>query len=169
RVAGQELAHPLDQPRSPRQPGPPEVPAALVAMRDQVEPNRGGRRALQRLADLDKVAERLAHLAAVEADHPGVDPGPGEGRLAGQRLGLRPLRLVVAEDQVPAPAVDVDLRPEIAHRHDGAFDVPARLAIAELRGPGRLVRPGGPPQREVEGVALGVWSDGAEELFLAEL
>ena len=108
-------------------------------MRYEVQPHRGGRRALQRLADLDEVAERLAHLAALVADHPRVHPGPRKRLLARQRLRLRPLRLVVAELQVPSAAVDVDLLAEIVHGHHRAFDVPSRAALTELRGPGRLV------------------------------
>src|SRR5262249_4385444 len=136
---------------------------------DEVKANRGRGRALQRLAHVDEVAERLAHLVALVADHSGVHPGAGERRLAGQRLRLRALRLVVTEDEVAPATVNVDLRPEVVRRHHRALDVPARAAVAELRRPRRLVRLRSTPYREVERVALGVWPDLTEQLFLAQL
>ncbi len=45
-------------------------------------------------------------------------------------VALGALVLVVREDQVEAAAVDVELLAELAHRHGGALDVPARPAVA---------------------------------------
>ncbi len=53
-----------------------------------------------------------------------MHPVPGERVAGGGRL--RELVLVVREAQVEAAAVDVELRAEIAPRHRGALDVPAR-------------------------------------------
>src|SRR5579872_4617170 len=102
------------------------------------------------MAHLDQIAKRLAHLATLVTDHPGVHPCPGERTPAGQALRLRTLRFVVAELEVPPAAMDVDLVAEVAHRHGRAFDVPAGTTGAELRRPRRLVGGRPSPQGEVE-------------------
>ena len=55
-----------------------------------------------------RVAQRLAHLLAGDADQAVVHPVPGEA--VADRGGLGPLVLVVREDQVQAAAVDVEGR-----------------------------------------------------------
>src|SRR6266550_6701418 len=75
----------------------------------------------------------------------------------------------MAEHKVSPAAMDVDLRPEIVHRHHRALDVPARPAVAELRRPRGLVRSGTPPQWKVEQVALGVRPDLAQQGLLSKL
>ena len=71
----------------------------------------------------------------------------------GQRL--RPLVLVMWEDEIEAAAVDPELRPQVLRRHRGALDVPARPAATPRRVPrrvlARLVRF---PEREVARVLL---------------
>ena len=63
-------------------------------------------------ADLERVAERLAHLLALDR-HPGVvEPVAREAEAGGVRLGL--LVLVVREAQVDAAAVDVEGVAEVA-------------------------------------------------------
>ena len=75
-------------------------------------------------------------------------------RLAGGGLGLGDLVLVVREDEVDAAGVDVEARPEVAHAHRRALDVPARPALAEGRRPAGLARLGALPEREVAHVVL---------------
>ena len=84
-----------------------------------------------------------------------MDPVAG-GDAPGDRRRLGDLVLVVGEDVVDAAGVDVELRPEIPHRHRGAFQVPAGKALAPagrrpLEDP---AVPGGLPEREVGRVAL---------------
>src|SRR5262249_44246314 len=79
----------------------------------------------------------------------------GEG-LAGVRLRLGQLVLVVRELQVEAAAVDVEGLAQELHAHGRALDVPARPAGAPGAVPGRLARLGPLPQGEVAGVALPV-------------
>src|SRR5450759_4425686 len=98
-----------------------------------------------------------------------MHPRLRERTLAGKRLGLSTLRLVVAELEVPPPPVNVDLLAEIPHRHRRAFDVPPRPPRPELRRPRRLVGRRGTPEREVEGVALCAGADGPEQTLLAQL
>src|SRR5262249_39003013 len=82
-----------------------------------------------------------------------VHPVPRE-RLAGVRLRLGQLVLVVRERQVQPAAVDVERRADQLHRHGRALDGPAGPALAPRAVPGRLAGLGRLPQREVAGVAL---------------
>ena len=84
-----------------------------------------------------------------------VQPGLDE-RLAGRRLALGDLVLVVREDQVDAAGVDVERWPEVGHAHRGALDVPAGPPLADGRRPRRLTGLRPLPQREVADVVLGV-------------
>src|SRR2546423_1018008 len=75
-------------------------------------------------------------------------PGPGPA-------GLRQLVLVVREDQVEAPAVDLEHRAEERLRHRRALDVPARASRSPRGIPeGVLVGLVALPEREVPGVLL---------------
>jgi hypothetical protein len=101
-----------------------------------------------------EVAERLAHLLAVEPYHAGVHEGLRERLLvAGDaRLGRR--HLVVRERQVAAAALHLEAHPEVLDSHRRALDVPARPA-----GPNGDSHAGSPgalrtPQQPVERVAL---------------
>ena len=138
-------------------------------MRDEVQPYRRGRGALQRLTHLDQVAARLAHLVAFVPHQAGMHPGAREWLLSRERFRLRSFRLVVAELQVPAATMDVDLLAEVVHRHRGALDVPSRPTVSEFRRPCRLVGRRAAPQREVQRVGLGVGTHGAEQVFVAQL
>jgi hypothetical protein len=102
----------------------------------------------QELINRDQVAQALRHLLALELEHAVVHPVAGEG-LAGVRLGLRDLVLVMREDQVVAAAVDVDLFAQELHAHGRAFDVPARPALAPGALPARLARLRSLPEGEV--------------------
>ncbi len=84
-----------------------------------------------------------------------MHPALGKGallRMCG--FGLRHLVLMVREDQVHSPAVDLEAVPEVLEAHRRALDVPARPPPA----PGALPAPLTPlralPQREVQRVAL---------------
>ena len=67
---------------------------------------------------------------------------------------LRDLVLVMRELQVHAAGVNVEVRAEQLVGHRGAFDVPARAALAPRRGPMWLTRLRLLPQHEVERIAL---------------
>jgi hypothetical protein len=110
---------------------------------------------LDDLADPQRVAERLAHLLAVQRDPGVVQPVVGEAETGCARLGE--LVLVVREAQVDAAAVDVEGVAEVLAGHRRALEVPARAAGAEGGRPRRRRRLVGLvalPQREVAGVAL---------------
>ena len=95
-------------------------------------------RLLEQVTHLEGVAERLAHLLALDRDPRVVQPVAGEAETGRTRLRL--LVLVVREAQVDAAAVDVELVAELAPRHRRALEVPARAAGAERRRPRRAAR-----------------------------
>jgi hypothetical protein len=76
--------------------------------------------------------------------------------LAGGRLALGDLVLVMREDQVDAAGVDVERRPEVGHAHRRAFDVPARPARSDRRCPSSARRAWALPEGEVADVVLAV-------------
>jgi hypothetical protein len=83
-----------------------------------------------------------------------VEPVVGE-LLAGRALALRDLVLVVREDEVNAPGVDVEGLAEVLHGHRGALDVPAGTPATDLGVPSGLVPGfGGLPEGEVARVLL---------------
>ena len=84
-----------------------------------------------------------------------MKPGADE-RPPGRGLALGDLVLVVGEDEVHAPGVDVERGPEVGHAHRGALDVPAGPSRADGRVPGRLAGLGALPQREVPDIVLAV-------------
>src|SRR6202521_5547978 len=75
----------------------------------------------------------------------------------------------MAERKIASAAMEVDLFAEVSHSHRSAFDMPAWPPSAEARRPGRLVRPRTSPQREIQSIALGPRSDGAEQSLIAQL
>ena len=95
----------------------------------------GSTPARAQLGDQHQVAARLAHLLAVQPDHPGVDVVAGERCCAGQRLGVRGRVLVVREDQVRAAALHVE-----AH----AQTVVSAMTLHSMCQPGRPGRAGCP-------------------------
>ena len=124
--------------------------------RDQDVAQRAGRDPLgQEVADTLDVADRAGHLRAGHPQVRAVEPGLDE-RLAGRRLALGELVLVVREDQVDRTGVDVERRPEVLHAHRRALDMPARPARADRRLEARLAGLGTLPDGEVADVVLGV-------------
>src|SRR5881397_2846553 len=95
----------------------------------------------QRIADEDHVAERFAHLLAIQRYHPAVNPEAREWPLASHRLGLGDLGWVMREDQVAPAAVDIQLRAEVARGHRRTLDMPARPTWPPRAFPGRLIWP----------------------------
>src|SRR3990172_7897004 len=93
-------------------------------------------------------------IALGKADEAVVDPVADEGLYAGEGLGLGDLVLVMGEDQVLAPAVDVDLLAQVLEGHGRALDVPAGAARPPGAVPGGLARLGRFPEGEVAGVLL---------------
>src|SRR5439155_18432999 len=130
-----------------------EVPVRSVVLAEEEPPHGLRGVSLEELLDRDQIAERLAHLLAVEPDVPRVHPVTDE-RFVGDRLGLRELALVMREYEVDTAAVDVEWLAEKASRHGRAFDMPARPP----RSPGALPRGfawlAPLPQHEIEWVVL---------------
>ncbi len=85
-----------------------------------------------------------------------MQPGVGV-RLAGGRLALGDLVLVVREFQIVATAVDVEGVAQAAGRHHRALDVPARTARTPRRFPARFARLDALPQDEIERILLGLF------------
>ena len=83
-----------------------------------------------------------------------MQPVLDEGGFAEGGLALRDFVLVVGENQVNGPAVDVQLLAQVLARHDTAFNVPARPSLAPGALPGGLPGLGLLPQREVRDVFL---------------
>ena len=75
-------------------------------------------------------------------------------RLAGVRLRLDQLVLVVGEDQVEAAAVDVEVAAQVLHAHGRAFDVPAGPPRPPGALPRRLAGLRAFPEREIAGMPL---------------
>src|SRR5262249_12147528 len=75
-------------------------------------------------------------------------------RLAGRRLGLGDLVLVVREDEVLTAAVDVEVRPQVLHRHRRALDVPPGTPGTPRARPRGLARLGALPDSEVQRVVF---------------
>ena len=91
------------------------LPVEPVVMRQQRGAHGGGVCPLEQVVDEDEVAERLRHLGAVQADEADVEPVPDEGPTR-HRLALGGLALVVREDEIPSPAVDVEGLAELSQR-----------------------------------------------------
>ena len=132
-----------------------ELHGGAVVDGAQGQAQHGGVVALEQLGHHQGVAQRLAHLLALDG-HPGVvDPVAREAPAGAVGLGL--LVLVVGETQVDAAAVDVEGLAQVAARHGRALQVPARPAPTPggvPGGVGRLGGLGGLPQGEVTRVAL---------------
>ncbi len=116
---------------------------------DDGEADRPGVPGLAELIDEDQVAETLRHLLAVLVDQRGVHPVLHE-RLARGGLGLRTFALVVREDQIGSPAVQVDGGTELTQGECRTLDVPTGSARAPHGVPAGLVGGGRVPQHEVE-------------------
>ena len=101
-----------------------------------------------------QVAERLGHLLAVQADHPGVHVVPREGVRVERHPGVRGAHLVVREDQVRAARLDVERGAQVLGGDRRALHVPAGPPLAEPGRPGRLVGPGPQPDQRVQRVLL---------------
>ncbi len=80
---------------------------------------------LEHLADGEEVAQRLGHLLVIHPHRAGMHPGVNV-RLAGGRLALGDLVLVMREGQIGPSAMDVKGLAQAAGRHRRALDVPAR-------------------------------------------
>ena len=132
-----------------------ELHGGAVVDGAQGQAQHSGVVALEQLGHHQGVAQRLAHLLALDG-HPGVvDPVTRKAPAGAVGLGL--LVLVVREAQVDAAAVDVEGLAQVAARHGRALQVPAGSAPAPggvPGGVGRLGGLGGLPQGEVARVAL---------------
>lgn len=129
--------------------GPVVRGGVVVAQLHRAHPERG------HVVEVERVAERLAHLGAADAEQAVVHPVAGERQVGGLRLG--DLVLVVRERQVEPAAVDVELGAQVTPAHRRALDVPAGPAATPRRRPGglgRLARLDALPEREVTRVAL---------------
>ena len=131
---------------------------AIVRAQDK-ETDQLGLVFVQQLGHRDEVALGLGHLVAAELHQSVVHPIFDEG-FAGGGFGLGDLVLVVREDEVVAPAVNVDGLADVFHAHRGALDVPAGTALAPGGIPGGFVGLGGLPEGEIGGVTL--WVSGGD-------
>src|SRR5690606_31714291 len=92
---------------------------------------------------------------AVHTHGAGVHPGIGV-QLAGSRLALAALVLVVREHQIPAAAVNVEDLAQAADGHHRAFDIPAGPTRAPAPLTAQLARLGRLPEHEVQRILLGL-------------
>src|SRR5207253_9559109 len=131
--------------------------AAVVGAGHQRIADRAGLIALgQQVAQRRKVFEPLRHLLAHRVLQVlGVQPVADE-LLAGRRLALGNLVLVMRKDVVDATGVDVEALPQVLHAHRRALDVPARTPGAQRRLPGLFARLAGLPEDEITRVILPV-------------
>src|SRR5262249_53103428 len=92
---------------------------------------------VQQVAQRGEAACTLGHLASGRVGKVlEMDPETGE-REAGCGLGLGELVLVVREQKIDAPGMDVERLTQILHGHRGALDVPAGPSPPERGVPGR--------------------------------
>src|ERR1051326_882165 len=82
-----------------------------------------------------------------------MHPVPRKG-LARQRFRLRDLILMVWESQIFSAAMQIKALAQVLHRHNGAFNVPARTARADRTLPEGLAFLRGLPQGEVARIVL---------------
>ena len=111
-----------------------EVQRAAVMGLGHKQAQRVGGVLVEHVLEREEVAQRLAHLLAVDQEHARVHPMVGELAAPGA-LGLGALVLMMGELQVGAAAVDVDGHAQIAVHHGGALGVPAGTARAPRRVP----------------------------------
>src|SRR6185369_10418655 len=97
-----------------------ELDRTPVMRREQIEADLLGTKLLEHVLDQEEALLRLRHLLAAERHHAVVQPEVDE-RLAGRRLGLRDLVLVVREDEILSAAVQVERLAEILHGHGRAL------------------------------------------------
>ena len=111
RQGEQGSVQPLDRGARRRQRLVGVAQAGPIVNRDEEVAQRSrGHAALEDLVDPGDVAFRPGHLRAAHLEVGAVQPGLDE-RLAGRRLALGDLVLVVGKDQVDATGVDVEARP----------------------------------------------------------
>ena len=107
-----------------------EIDRGSVLRPHQEESQRGRTVLLEHVPDGEEVPQRLGHLFGVHVDEAVVHPvarkrgAPLTVRATGG-LGLGKFVLVVGEDQVPSPPVNVDTASEQGLNHGAALDVPA--------------------------------------------
>ena len=102
----------------------------------------------------DEVAQRLAHLLAVDGDHVVVHPVV-DAAGAARRLVLGYLAFMVGKNQVHSATVDVEFAAEVFLPHHRAFEMPAGETVAPGRRPAHdMFGFGLLPEGEVVGVAL---------------
>src|SRR5215475_2564198 len=75
-------------------------------------------------ADREKVPQGLGHLFLIDLHEAIVYPITSK-LLSGSARGLCNFILVMREDQIHAPAMDIERLAQVAHRHSRTFDVPA--------------------------------------------
>ncbi len=109
---------------------------------------------LQHFADGEEIAQALGHLLAIDTHRTGVHPGV-RVKLAGGRLALCDLVLVVRKHQVRAATMDVERLAQAAGGHHRTLDMPTGTPRAPRRIPARLARLGALPQYEVQRIFLG--------------
>ena len=77
----------------------------------------------------DEVAERLAHLLAIDGDHVVVNPVV-HALCSARCFVLGDFAFVVREHEVHAASVDVEFASEVFLTHYGALQMPSRKALS---------------------------------------
>ena len=111
---------------------------------------------LQQVAQGEEIPRRLGHLLSFHQKMLDVHPGADE-RLAGETLALGDFILMVRENQIRASGMDVETLPQVFHRHDGAFKMPARTSASKGGVPAGLAGLRCLPEDEVAHVVLFVF------------
>ena len=132
---------------------PREIERRAIARLQHEQAQRSTGMLLQNLGQRKEVAERLAHLLAIDQKHARMHPGVGKS-LVPSAGSLSALVLMVREGEVGSATVNVDRHTQITVHHGGALGMPAGTALAPRGIPHGLAGLGGLPQSEVEGIAL---------------
>ena len=111
---------------------------------------------LQNIDNHEEITQGFGHFFIIYSNEAIVQPVVHEGMAASAALGLSNFVLVMRENQIAAAAVEVEGFTQIFHAHSGAFDVPARAAIAPGARPGGFAGFSRFPQSKVHGVLLAV-------------
>src|SRR3990172_6956498 len=84
-------------------------------------------RLLKNLPDREKIPERLGHLLLIDLHESVMNPVAREF-FPRRATGLRNFVLMVRENEIHAPAVDVKSLTEVSNGHGRTFNMPARAA-----------------------------------------
>jgi len=124
-----------------------------IVRAEQEEAERLAAEAPRCFVDGHEVSERFRHLFLRDRDEAVVHPVPRDRAAAGP-FGLSDLVFVVREDEVGAPAVNVERLAEVLGAHRRALDMPSRPSGSPRALPRGLPGLARLPKREVHRVPL---------------